>query len=534
MSWIQRAVRSSLDLLDRVRLPAASTLPLAGAVVGVYSGLAAGIFANLLGVVSALFLLPAKVAPPAVGRLWTLAQSQDWNSEYAIVGAPLALLALWLSRQPPGGPGQTLTRQRLRMLGLLTLGGLALYCPLVALSFLNATYGNSHRLISALQAMPWWAMLLAPAVGGAVVGEWLRRVPEVRGHGVTEVIDAVRAEAGGMPIFHGLLKLAASAVSIGSGGSAGREGPIVYGGASVGASVGRTLGFTRKQLSVLLAAGAGAGIAASFDTPIAGAVFAMEIILREVELTAFSPLLLASVTATMVARGVMGAAPMLVRVPYKMTTGWEILGYALLGLVLGAAAFALLRLLWKAERFFGGEGRNRLSSWLGARPAWLKAAIGGLAVGAMALVAPSVWGTGHAFVNLALAKKLGLLTLLAALGLKIVATAITLGSGGSGGLFFPAAVIGAMGGGALGRVLHVLVPSLPDPAGAFAMVGIGGAVAAVLRGPLTGLIMIYELSGNSAIILPLMVTCTLASSVCHALNQRFVAPRPEPLTEGAL
>jgi CIC family chloride channel protein len=269
-----------------------------------------------------------------------------------------------------------------------------------------------------------------------------------------------------------------------------------------------------------MACGAGAGISASFNAPIAGAMFAMEIILREFELKVFSPIILASVTATMVSRGVIGAAPMLQRVGYQMVSGWEIIGYAGLGLFTGLLAFAFVRMLHASEGYFSGHFPGRLSAWLGQRNLPTRAAIGGLCTGFMAMANPVVWGSGHDVVNLAAVGKLGLWFLLMACALKIVATAVTIGSGGSGGTFFPAAAFGAMAGGAFGDIAHRLFPNATAPSGAWAVVGMGGAVAALTRGPLTGLMMMYELSSNYAIILPLMVTCTIASALCHYLVER--------------
>jgi CIC family chloride channel protein len=286
------------------------------------------------------------------------------------------------------------------------------------------------------------------------------------------------------------------------------------------------MGFERRELAILLASGAGAGIAASFNAPIAGGMFAMEIILREFELRVFSPIILAAVTGTIVGRGVMGSAPMLERIGYQLVSGWEILFYAGLGLLVGVLAFAFVRLLHQSEGFFQGHHPSGLSRFLGRQPLYRRAAMGGLVVGLFALMNPAVWGTGHEFVNRATLNEYGLGFLAGACILKLFGTAVTLGSGGSGGTFFPIMVIGAMAGGVFGDIVHALFPTSTAPSGAYAMVGIGGAIAALTRGPLTGMMMLYELSGNYAIILPLMVCCTIASALCHYLLERK-APKVE-------
>jgi CIC family chloride channel protein len=514
-----------LAATNRLRLPGPSVLPVAGAVVGLYAGLAAGLFANLIALVSGVaFGFPRLVdalRPQSETRL-ELAQAfaeARWHSEYLIVGVPLGLGALVLSRIIlPGGPRDQVKR-RLEVLGLLVLGGLSLYYPLVALAAVNSVLGHMHDMGRALRNLPFWLVPLLPALGGALVGHVLRNRPETHGHGVPEVVRAVERE-GLLPARDGVWKLVASAITIGTGGSAGREGPIVFGGAAFGSAVGRTLGFTRRDLAILLASGAGAGIAASFNAPIAGAIFAMEIILRELQLRVFSPIFLACVTATMVGRGVMGSSSMIRRVAYTMVSGWEIVFYAVLGLVTGLLAYAFIRAMHDIEDFFQGKKPGRLSAFLGRQPLPLRAALGGLLVGCMALVHPVVWGTGHEYINDAAVRALPLTVLALGCIFKLVATSLTLGSGGSGGTFFPTTVMGALAGGAFGELLHAAMPGITAPSGAYAMVGMGGAVAALTRGPLTGLMMVYELSGNYAIILPLMVTCTIASALCHALVER--------------
>ncbi|HEX8705636.1 MAG TPA: chloride channel protein, partial [Myxococcaceae bacterium] len=505
------------------------------------SGLAAGLFSNLIALVSGLSVgIPLLVDLLRTGsetrlRLVEAISGARWHFEFIIVGVPLGLAALGLAYLIKPGDGREVVKRRLEVLALLVLGALALYYPLVALAAVNSVLGHAHRGLEHLSPV---LVVLVPALGGALVGRLLRDRPETHGHGVPEVVNAVEHE-GQLPARDGLLKLLASAITIGTGGSAGREGPIVYGGAAFGSEVGHILGFTRRELSILMASGAGAGIAASFNAPIAGAIFAMEILLREFQLRVFSPIILASVTATMVGRGVMGSAAMLERVAYTMVSGWEVVFYALLGLLCGYVAYTFIQALHGVEAFFQGRRPGKLSAFLGRQPLPMRAALGGLLVGLLALVHPVVWGTGHELANDALVRGLSLALLASGCVLKLTATALTLGSGGSGGTFFPVTVIGAMAGGAFGEVLQVLLPGISAPSGAYAMVGMGGAVAAMTRGPLTGMMMVYELSGNYAIILPLMVTCTLASALCHVLVERRsahageakVAPRRTPVRE---
>ncbi|WP_143177521.1 chloride channel protein [Cystobacter ferrugineus] len=529
---LERFTHASLQAFNRIRLPGPSVLPVAGAVVGLYSGLAAGIFANLIGVIRGfafnMVWLTDAIRHPGSRMLlsvWDMLRTARWHLEYAIIGAPLALGALLLARIiEPGGPRDEVKR-RLRLLALLVLGALALYYPLVALTALNRVFNHGQATPEVLTQLPWWIYLLMPTLGGLAVGRLLRDYPDTRGHGLPEVVKAVKGNQA-LPGGFGLLKLIASSITIGTGGSAGREGPIVYGGAAFASTVGRTLGFSRRELAILLACGAGAGIAASFNAPIAGAVFAMEIILREFELRVFSPIILASVAGTLVGRGTVGTESMIHRLGYQMVSGWEVICYVGLGLLCGLLAYAFVRLLHHSEDFFAGRFEGRLSAWLGQRTLPKRAALGGLCSGVLAMLSPTVWGSGHEYINLAAIGQLSFVFLVTACGVKLVATAVTLGSGGSGGTFFPSALMGAMLGGAFGTVVHYFFPASTGPSGAYAIVGMGGAVAALTRGPLTGMMMLYELSGNHAIILPLMVTCTISSALCHYLIERR-APKPQ-------
>lgn len=527
--------RLSSWILTRVQLPTWPLLPIAGAIVGIYSGLAAGALANGVGFLTGLAL--------GEGRLWAAAtqgpgvlaapvmqafRAASWHPEYAVGGIPLALIALWFSR----GPGETSTereeqqlgRRRLRTLGLLLLGAIALYYQLVVLAALNAAFGYHEDLLTAIQEMPFWARILTPAAGGLVVGYILKGHPEVWGHGIPEVVGAVDNGGKGIDARAGIIKLIASSVTIGSGGSTGREGPITFGAGAIAASVGRTLGFSEKELCALIAGGAGAGIAASFNAPLAGAIFGLEIILRKIELRVLSPILLASATATMVGQSVLGKAPVLDHLDYYLRSGWELLTYALLGILIGVFSFGFTRILHHVESFFTGKWKWLfLSRWLGLLPLPLRACVGGALVGLMCVFfweGTIIWGSGHEYVNLALDGKLTAWQMATSAMAKVIGTVTTLGSGGAGGLFFPSAVLGSMTGGTLGGLLHSWAPTMFGRAGAYATVGMGGAVAAILRGPMMALVMVYELSGDYEVMLPLMITCTISSELCHALRQR--------------
>jgi CIC family chloride channel protein len=358
--------------------------------------------------------------------------------------------------------------------------------------------------------------LLVPAIGGLAAGLLVRFVaPESGGHGVVEVRRAV-ASGEKIPGRVALWKSLLAGLVIGSGGSCGREGPVVHIGGAVGNEIGDRLGLSKQNVRLLLACGAAAGIAASFNAPIAGAMFALEIILGgDFAIQSFSPILLAAVTATTTAQTLLGAGNEVVHLDYTLRAPFEIVGYALLGLLCAVGGIAYARTLHRSEQLFGGHDSSGLGRLLARVPPHLRPALGGLGCGLFGFWVPEVMGNGYETMNGALLEHLGLGLLAVALLAKLLATACTLGSGAPGGTFFPAVFLGAMLGGAFGSLVHGLLPSVTASSGAYAAVGMGAFVAGATLAPLTGIFMVFELTGNYQAILPLMVACGLATAVVH-------------------
>jgi CIC family chloride channel protein len=447
-----------------------------------------------------------------------------WHLEYLVVGALVASALLVLARLiPTEGDGadaraRAETRTRLRVMAYLVLGGLALFYPIVALEAVNQAFGvgASSGFLSLMDETPWALRPLVAGLGGVAIARILRHAPEARGGGLGQVIHAVsRRGAGVIPTRVGIIKLLASSVTIGTGGSAGREGPIVQVGGSVGSTVAGALGFSRRDLVVLVGCGSAGGIAASFNAPIAGAMFALEIILNEFEVRVFAPIVLASVTATMTARALLPFHPEAHTFRFQSTP--EIVAHLLLGLLGGALAVAYVRGMDGASALFSGQVPNRISRWLGAQTDTARCVIGGLVVGGIGIAVPRVMGSGMESLQAAMKGELVWEVLLAAAVLKIVATSVTLGSGASGGTFFPALFIGAMGGGAFGSLLERLFPGATGGASSYALVGMAACVAGFTRAPLTAIVIVFEITNDSTAILPLMVACTTASALCHAV-----------------
>ncbi|UZP66506.1 chloride channel protein [Desulfovibrio mangrovi] len=370
-------------------------------------------------------------------------------------------------------------------------------------------YQNAEDFLSFSHTVPWYLKLILPAAGGLIVGFLVSRgAPEAKGHGVPEVMEAVALRDGRIRKRVALVKIFASAISIGSGGSVGREGPIVQIGSGIGSTLGQIMNVSRPNQRTLVGCGAAAGIAATFNAPIAGVLFALEVLLGDFGISAFSPVVISSVTATTIARYYFGDFPAFEVPAYEVRTLWEFGIYPFLGILCGLTALAFVTVLYKGEDVFD-EVRI---------PAPLKAALGGLLVGGILLWFPHVFGVGYGAINLSLMNDMGWQLMLALVGIKILATTITIGSGGSGGVFAPSLFIGAMTGGAFGCAAHYLFPDITASPGAYALVAMGGLVAGTTHAPITAILIIFELTSDYQCILPLMTTCIISTLVASGLN----------------
>ncbi len=355
-------------------------------------------------------------------------------------------------------------------------------------------------------------VLLAPALGMVLVTWMVRRwAPEAKGHGVPEVQYAVRMLGGRIRARVAGIKAVASALSIGSGGSVGREGPIVQIGSSLGSTVGQVVGLGPEATRILVAAGAAGAIAATFNAPIAGVMFAMEVILGSFAARSFGLVVIASVTATAISQAILGNEPAFRLVEqFALVSDWEFVLYLMLGVFTGLVALAYVQSVYWFEDAF--------DTWTLA-PIW-KALIGGLGVGVLGFFGSELlFGVGHEGVELALGGELALGFMLVLVVLKILATSLTLGAGGSGGVFAPALFIGAMAGGAFGKAANQLLPELTAPPGAYALVGMAALFGAAAHAPITGIIILFEMTDNYRIILPLMFAVVVAHLMASTIYQ---------------
>jgi len=365
---------------------------------------------------------------------------------------------------------------------------------------------DAERFFYYVQDHPWWLILLTPAAGGLAVGLIIHfTLPGRHAQGIPEVIEAYALRRGHISLRTGFWAAVASAASIGAGASVGREGPAVHLGASLAGGLTQMLHLDRGMARTILGCGASAAVAASFNAPIAGALFASEVIVGHYALRSFAPIVISSVVGTSIARWWFGDFPAFLVTNTIFASFWEFPAFVLLGVVSAIAALVLLRAI-------------TLTRWLANRlpgPAYYHPAIAGLLVGLIALEFPQVMGVGYGATEAALTLQFGFWMLVGIGVAKIAATAICIGFGFAGGVFSPALVIGAMVGTSFGILASHVFPDLSSGPDAYALVGMGAIAAAVLGAPISTTLIIFELTGDYALTLGVMIAVVIASEVVH-------------------
>lgn len=360
---------------------------------------------------------------------------------------------------------------------------------------------------------------IAPVVGGLIVGPLIMRLAhEAKGHGVPEVIEAVALRGGRIRARVALVKTIASAITIGSGGSAGREGPIVQVGATLGSRVALWTRMSEDRVRVLVAAGAAGGVSAAFNAPLAGVFFALEVVLQRFTTRGFATVVVSAVTSSVIWRARYGNASVL-RVPqFGLQSPLELVFYVVLGLLAAVVALSFVRTLyWFEDRF------DRLPTIADVKPAIGGALLGWVGIATVLVAgAPLVYGSGLLGIDLALAGSLAPLTLLFLLAAKLLATSLTLGSGASGGVFAPSLFMGAMLGAAFGQGLDHIAGGLVAPSGAYAMVGMAAVFAAAGQAPISAILILFEMTNDYRIILPLMLACIVATTVYSIVQHESI------------
>jgi CIC family chloride channel protein len=368
--------------------------------------------------------------------------------------------------------------------------------------------------------LPWlghWFVIFVPVVAGLLYGPLVYRFArEARGHGVPEVMVAVARDGGRIRPQVAVVKAIASALCIGGGGSVGREGPIVQIGSALGSSLAQLLHLDERRIKLLVACGAAGGIAATFNAPLAGVFFAMEIILRRWETHSFGMIVLASVTASVIGRAVLGNNPFLTLPSFHIDHLVQYPLFALLGIVAGLVGVVFSRVLYAIED---------ACDWAWHGPEWLRPAAGGVLLGGLLLVLPEMYGVGYPVLGRAVAGEYTVAFLIALLVGKLAACSLTIGIGGSGGVFAPSLFCGAMTGAIFGDIVHSVAPQVGGSLGAYALVGMGAVFAGAARAPITAVVILFELTGEYTIILPLMLAIVLATGVSHLVSHDTVYTR---------
>jgi len=394
------------------------------------------------------------------------------------------------------------------VIGALAGYGAIVFRELIGMIQLFAFGSDSDYLLSVSRYLPWWQLLLAPVAGGLLVGLFVHFVmPGRRNHGVADVIEAGSLRGGRMELGAGIGAALAAATSIGFGASVGREGPVIHLGATIAASIAKRLRLNRNAALTMLGCGVAAGIAASFNAPIAGVFFALEVVIGHYALAAFAPVVIASVVGTIIARMQFGNFPAFVVPEFGIVSFLEFPAFALLGLVSAAIAGVFM---WSI--MFTQDTMARLPI-----PPWSRPALGGLAVGMIAVFLPQVLGVGYEATDLALQVELSLALLIVLAIAKIAATAISLGSGFAGGVFSPSLFIGAMVGGAFGIIAGTVFPELATSPGAYTIIGMGAVASAVLGAPISTILIVFEITGDYGVTIAVMIASAVAAVVTRRI-----------------
>ena len=369
----------------------------------------------------------------------------------------------------------------------------------LAFNLIGAHLGHAIGVVS---------IVVQLALGG-LIAAWIASTfaPEAKGHGVPEVMEAVALRSGVMRPRVIAIKALASATSIGFGGSCGREGPIVQIGSAIGSAIGQVAKAPPQLVRTLVACGAAAGISATFNAPIGGVFFASEVILGEFTPRSFAAIVVSSVISAVIGRAFFGNTPSFSGSAFQLVSPYELIFYAVLGLIAALWATGFVRLLYFCEDAFA-----KLKI-----PPWVKGAAGFAGVGIIGIWFPQVFGVGYNYMQQMLDGHVPATHALELAVLKPVATSLTLGSGGSGGVFAPSLFTGAFLGDAFGRWIHSVFPAITATGAAYGLVGMAAVFAAAAEAPITAIMIVFEMSGDYTIILPLMIAVVIATLIGRRL-----------------
>ncbi len=379
---------------------------------------------------------------------------------------------------------------------------------LVVVAFIVLTENLGSKLYPAGGAA--WRRVFIPLAGSLITGFLLSRYfPNARGSGIPQTKTALFIRDGYISLRTVIGKFGLSSISLASGIALGREGPSVHVGAGIASVLGRRMGLTPASIKALVPVGAAAALAAAFNTPIAAVLFTLEEVMGDMHAPVLGSIVLSSATSWMVLHLLLGDEPLFHVPAYQLVHPVELVWYGVLGVAVGLVSAAFVKLLlWQRKRFLG----------LPKSTQWIQPAAGGLLVGIAGWFVPQVLGVGYGFVGQALNGQLLIGTMALLVCLKVVATATCYASGNAGGIFGPSLYMGAMTGGAVGGLAHMLMPHYTGSVGAYALVGMGAAFAGIVRVPLTSVIMIFEVTRDYSIIVPLMVSNLISYLISSRLQ----------------
>lgn len=360
------------------------------------------------------------------------------------------------------------------------------------------------------------ALILFPALGGLIVAVWMKWMSREHdtGLGVAGIIEAVNLHSGRISLRGSIARIIGAIFTVGLGGSAGPEDPSVQIGATIGSQVGQRLRLAETRVKTLVGCGAAAGVGAAFNAPISGVFFAIEIILGEFSSAAIGLVVLSAVAGSIVIQTFLGNSPAFDVPTYQLHSPLELGLYAILGILAAIISVAYAKLVDYSETWF--------ERW--SAPNWIKPILGGLGVGVLAFLFRSeILGTGYPAIQTVLQGGLGNpIILLALVGLKLIATPLTLGSGGQGGLFAPSLFLGGMLGVAFGSIAQLLFPGVIAPAPAYGLVGMGAVLAGAVRAPITAILLPFEMTQDYHIILPLMFATVVSTVLARHFENESV------------
>ena len=363
------------------------------------------------------------------------------------------------------------------------------------------------NLASAAKLLPWWQVLIVPTAGGVFVSLLLWfATRDGRAHGIADVIESRALRAGRIDAKTAGISALLSVVSLGSGASLGREGPAVHLGAAFASVCAKHLNYPPIVTRTLMASGAAAAVSASFNAPLAGVLFALEVVLGHYALRTFAPIVIASVAGALVSRAALGENPAFLIPNYHIATYWEMPGFVLLGIASAAVAITFMRTLMATED-------------LAAKlpfPTWIRPIFGGVILGLIAILVPEILSVGYEPTLIALHGAYGFGFLCLLIGAKIIASAISYGARFAGGVFSPSLFLGAMTGGAFGLIASSIWPGPASSPGLYAIIGTGAVAAAVLGAPISTTLIVFELTRSYDIAIAMALSVSIATVVTQS------------------